>query len=97
MNNRLYDRPYLAGDDYTVADMICLPWTVNYKLAGIDLDEFRYFKRWFEELNARPAVIAGLAVTAGVAPEDPATVSPEEQARRRALLYNQRARPAPVA
>jgi GST-like protein len=42
-------------------------------------------------------VIAGLAVTAGVAPEDPATVSPEEQARRRALLYNQRARPAPVA
>jgi GST-like protein len=97
MNNRLYDRPYLAGDEYTVADMICLPWTVNYKLAGIDLDEFRYFKRWFEELNARPAVIAGLAVTAGVAPEDPATVSPEEQARRRALLYNQRARPAPVA
>ncbi len=97
MNNRLYDRPYLAGDAYTIADMICLPWTVNYALAGIDLDEFKYFKRWFDELNARPAVIAGLAVTAGVAPEDPASVSPEEQARRRALLYNQRARPAPVA
>ena len=97
LNNRLYDRRYLAGEDYTIADMICLPWTVNYKLAGIDLDEFKYFKRWFEELNARPAVVTGLAVTAGVPPEDPATVSPEEQARRRALLYNQRARPAPVA
>jgi GST-like protein len=97
MNNRLYDRPHLAGEAYTIADMICLPWTVNYALAGIDLDEFKYFKRWFEELMARPAVVAGLAVTAGVPPEDPASVSPEEQARRRALLYNQRARPAPVA
>ncbi|MFL5297267.1 MAG: glutathione S-transferase N-terminal domain-containing protein [Phenylobacterium sp.] len=97
LNNRLYDRPYLAGEDYTVADMICLPWTVSWKLQGIDLDEFKYFKRWFEGLMARPAVEKGLAVTAGVAPEDPATLPPEEIARRRALLYNQRARPAPVA
>ena len=42
-------------------------------------------------------LIAGLAVTAGTPPEDPATLSPEEQARRRALLYNQRARPAPAS
>jgi GST-like protein len=94
MNNRLYDRRYLAGG-YSIADMICLPWTVSWKLQGVDLDEFKYFKRWFEELMARPAVERGLAVTAGVAPEDPATLPPEEQARRRALLYNQRARPAP--
>jgi GST-like protein len=97
MNNRLYDRPYLAGDEYTIADMICLPWTVSWKLQGIDLDEFKYFKRWFEELMARPAVEKGLAVTSGLPAEDPATLSPEEQERRRKLLYNQRARPAPVA
>ena len=97
LNNRLYDRPYVAGDEYTIADMICLPWTVSWQLQGIDLDEFKYFKRWFEELNARPAVQRGLAVTTGLPPEDPASLSPEEQARRRALLYNQRARPAPAA
>jgi GST-like protein len=97
MNNRLYDRPYLAGDEYTIADMICYPWTASWKLQGIDLDEFKYFKRWHQELAARPAVERGMAVTAGVPPEDPASVSPEEQARRRKLLYNQRARPAPVA
>jgi GSH-dependent disulfide-bond oxidoreductase len=95
MNNRLYDRRYLAGGEYTIADMICYPWTVTWKLQGIDLDEFKYFKRWFDELSDRAAVQKGLAVTTGVPPEDPATVSPEEQARRRALLYNQRARPAP--
>ena len=97
MNNRLYDRPYLAGDEYTIADMICYPWTASWKLQGIDLDEFKYFKRWHEELTARPAVERGMAVTAGVPPEDPASLSPDEQARRRKLLYNQRARPAPVA
>jgi GSH-dependent disulfide-bond oxidoreductase len=96
LNNRLYDRKYLAGTEYTIADMISYPWTASWKLQGIDLDEFKYFKRWFEELSARPAVAKGLAVTAGVPAEDPASLSPEEQARRRALLYNQRARPAPI-
>jgi GST-like protein len=96
MDNRLYDRRYLAGDEYSIADMISYPWTAGWKLQGIDLDEFRYFKRWFEELSERPAVTRGMAVTAGV-PEDPNTVTPEEQARRRKLLYNQRARPAPAA
>ncbi|HEX2816804.1 MAG TPA: glutathione S-transferase N-terminal domain-containing protein, partial [Phenylobacterium sp.] len=97
LNNRLYDRKYLAGDDYSIADMISYPWTASWKLQGIDLDEFKYFKRWFEELSARPAVEKGMAVTAGLPVEDPASLSPEEQARRRKLLYNQRARPAPAA
>jgi len=97
LNNRLYDRPYLAGDNYSIADMISYPWTASWKLQGIDLDEFKYFKRWFEELSARPAVEKGMAMTTGLPAEDPATLPPEEQARRRKLLYNQRARPAPVA
>lgn len=96
LNNRLYDRPYLAGEAYTIADMISYPWTASWKLQGIDLDEFKYFKRWFEELSERPAVQRGMAVTAGPA-EDPASLTPEEQERRRKLLYNQRARPAPAA
>jgi len=96
MNNRLYDRRYLAGDDYTIADIVSYPWTVNWAQQGIDLDEFRYFKRWFEEVSARSAVQRGMAITAD-AGEDPATITPEEQERRRAILYNQRARPAPAA
>jgi GSH-dependent disulfide-bond oxidoreductase len=96
LNNRLYDRPYLAGDTYSIADMISYPWTVSWKLQGIDIDEFKHFKRWFEELSARPAVERGMAVTAGPA-EDPASLSEEERTRRTKLLYNQRARPAPDA
>ena len=96
LNNRLYDRRYLAGDDYTIADMISYPWTVNWKGQGQDIEEFKYFKRWFEEMGERPAVQRGMAVTAGPA-EDPATMSQEERERRMKMLFNQRARPAPVA
>ena len=74
--------------------MICYPWTASWQLQGIDLNEFKHFKRWFEELSDRPAVQKGMAITAGPA-EDPASLSPAEQERRRKLLYNQRARPAP--
>ena len=31
INNRLYESPYLAGDEYTIADMITYPWTVGWK------------------------------------------------------------------
>jgi GSH-dependent disulfide-bond oxidoreductase len=94
LNNRLYDRRYIAGDDYTIADIASYPWTVSWQQQGIDLTEFPYFKRWFDEISERPAVRRGLAVTAGDA-EDPASLTPEEQERRRKILYNQRARPAP--
>jgi GST-like protein len=95
LNNRLYDRPYLAGDEYTIADMICYPWTIGWKTQGQDISEFKYFKRWFDELGARPAVQRGMAVGAEFS-EDPAKLPPEELERRRKILYNQRARPAPA-
>lgn len=95
LNNRLFDRRYLAGDDYSIADIVSYPWTVGWQSQGIDLDEFRYVRRWFDEVGARPAVQRGLAVTAGPA-EDADSLPPEERERRARLLYNQRARPAPA-
>ncbi len=95
LNNRLYKNRYLAGDQYTIADMISYPWTVNWKAQGQDIEEFPYFKRWFEELGARPGVQRGMAVGADFA-EDPSYVSQDEQDRRARMLYNQRARPVVV-
>jgi GSH-dependent disulfide-bond oxidoreductase len=95
LNNRLYDRRYLAGDEYTIADMISYPWAVNWQAQGQDIEEFPYFKRWLNELAARPAVQKGIAVGADLS-TDPVTLSQEERDRVAALLYNQRARPAPA-
>ena len=94
LNNQLYGQRYVAGDEYTIADMICYPWIVGWKGQGQNLDEFKYVKRWFEELSERPGVKRGMA-----AGEDlPANAEPIDDETRRELqarLYNQRARPAP--
>ena len=37
LNNQLYRQPYLCGDDYTIADMICYPWCVNWAGQGQDI------------------------------------------------------------
>jgi GST-like protein len=95
LNNRLYDREYLAGGAYSIADMICYPWTVNWQGQGQDIAEFPYLRRWQAALAARPAVQRGMAVGADLS-QDPATLPPEERERRAKLLYNQRARPAPA-
>ena len=95
MNNRLYDRRYLAGDEYTIADMISYPWTVNSEAQGQDISEFKYFKRWFDEVGNRPAVKRGME-TGNNLRVDPATLSDEERAQMRKIMYNQRAIPAPA-
>ena len=95
LNNRLYDRRYLAGDDYTIADMACYPWGAYWEAAGIDLDEFKYFKRWYLELSERPAVQRGMSLGEELS-QDFSKLSEDEITRLKALLYNQRARPAPA-
>ena len=95
MDNRLYDRRYLAGDEYTIADMICYPWTLGWENQGQDIEDFPYFKRWFDELGARPAVEGGMAVGSELW-NDFSKLSEEEKVALRKMLYNQRARPAPA-
>ena len=95
LNNRLYDRRYLAGDEYTIADMISYPWTVNWKAQGQDIEEFKHFKRWFDELSERPALKRGMAVGADL-PPDPNSLSDEQRAAIRKRMYNQRAIPVPA-
>ena len=62
---------------------------------GQDIEEFKHFKRWCEELGARPAVQKGMAVGSDLS-GDVSKLPPEEQARIRKLLYNQRAIPVPA-
>ena len=94
MNNQLYHQPYLAGKEYSIADMLSYPWSVGWESQGQNLDDFKHFKRWFEELSERPAVQRGMAAGSELA-NDHSQLSEEDKARVRNLLYNQRARPAP--
>ena len=74
LNNRLYDRPYLAGDEYTIADMICYPWTVSWEGAGPGHQRVQIFQALVRGDGRAPAVQRGMAVTAGPT-EDLATLA----------------------
>lgn len=55
---------YLAGDNYTIADIATFPWARSWKNQGIELDDFPHVKRWFDAISARPAVERGVTVLA---------------------------------
>jgi GST-like protein len=74
--------------------MISYPWTLNWKGLGQEIDEFPYFKRWFDELGRRPGVQRGMAAGSELS-VDTSKLTPEQAESVRKLLYNQRARPAP--
>ena len=61
LNKRLVDREFVAGPDYSIADMASYPWIVPWKRQNQDLDSFPHLKRWFEAIRARPATVAAYA------------------------------------
>lgn len=61
-DKRLAESRYLAGDDYTVADMAVWPWMRRPERQGVERDDFPNFKRWFDEIAERPAVQRGVQV-----------------------------------
>ena len=63
MDRRLGETEFLAGA-YSIADMACFPWTRSYERQGQDLADFPNVRRWFDAIDARPAVKKGLQVLA---------------------------------
>jgi GST-like protein len=69
MDTRLEDRPWIAGQDYTIADISLLGWVRN--LIGfyearelVDFDSLKRVPAWLEQALARPAVQRGLTIPA---------------------------------
>lgn len=64
MNKRLAKSTYLAGPQYSIADIAVFPWLRSWKNQGIDWADYPHLKGWFDEIAARPAVGRGVAVLA---------------------------------
>jgi len=62
LDRRLGEVPYLAGDEYTIADIATYPWVARHEWHKTDLNAFPNVKRWFDTVGARPAVQRGMAV-----------------------------------
>ena len=64
LDRRLGEADYLAGEDYSVADIATYPWAARHEWHGMDLADFPNVKRWYDAIGARPAVERGMAVPA---------------------------------
>lgn len=62
LDRRLADHEYLAGGEYTIADVATWPWIARYEWHGIDWADFPNVLRWYRAIAARPAVQRGFAV-----------------------------------
>ena len=88
MDAQLSVNTFLAGEDYTIADMVTWPWAF---LIGRLIDEsmwetFPNLKRWVDEVHQRPAVLKGRKIGEDLGKRE---LSEEEEKARRELLFNQ--------
>ena len=62
MDRRLSQARFFAGNHYSIADMAIYPWTRSHANQGVDLAAFPNVKRWYDEVEGRPAVQRGVRV-----------------------------------
>lgn len=69
LEKRLADRPYIMGEDYTIADIAIVGWVrtlIGFYGAGevVGYERFTHVQRWYGEILKRPAVERGLNIPA---------------------------------
>lgn len=69
LDKQLAKHRYIAGDEYSIADMAIWPWYGNLVLGRLydaakflDVDGYVHLQRWAKEIDARPAVARGRIV-----------------------------------
>jgi GST-like protein len=64
LNKRLSESEYLAGPDYSIADICTFPWIRNPQRRNVDLVQYPAVRRWHDAIADRPAVRRGVEVLA---------------------------------
>jgi GST-like protein len=59
LETRLSTSDYLAGKEYSIADIATWSWIARHKRHDIGLENFKGLSRWFLDIAKRPAVIKG--------------------------------------
>ena len=64
LDRQLAGKDWVAAGEYTIADMAIMPWLRSYENQGVVMEDYAEVKRWFDAVNARPAVETALQVLA---------------------------------
>tara|TARA_R110002110_G_scaffold36071_32_gene120908 strand:- start:41 stop:733 length:693 start_codon:yes stop_codon:yes gene_type:complete len=62
VERRLNESAYLAGEDYSIADMAVVPWIRRPQRQNVNIDDYPATKAWRDAILARPAVVKGCSV-----------------------------------
>jgi len=62
LDGRLKESEWLAGPDYTIADIANWCWVRTYGWSGVSIDGLDALKRWMDAIKARPAAQKGVTV-----------------------------------
>ena len=62
LDRQLAENEFVAGSDYSIADIAIFPWIMTHKAQGLTLDDWPQVKRWFAAVRKRDAVQRGLAM-----------------------------------
>lgn len=88
MNRRLENNDWLAGDEFTIADIASIGWTARHERQGQDLNNFPHLKRWYDTMMARPGVQRGMAVAQDL--DQKSNIAGNDAAQ--SVLFGQKAR-----
>ena len=50
---------FLAGEEYSIADIATFPWIARHPIHDIGLKKFKNLSRWYEKISQRESVIKG--------------------------------------
>ena len=62
LDQRLAQAEWLAGSEYSIADIANWCWVRTYKWSGVSIDELPHLRRWLDAMRARPACQKGITV-----------------------------------
>ena len=62
LDRRLGEAEWLAGGEYSIADIANWCWVRTYKWSGVSIDGLENLRRWLDAIRARPAAEKGIAV-----------------------------------
>ena len=68
LDRRLADRTFVAGEEYSIADMAIYPWIVSHKWQSQKLEDFPHVERWFNHIKQRPATVRAYELVQKVNP-----------------------------
>ena len=77
MDRHLANSEYLAGEEYSIADIATHPWAQGFERRGVDENDYPNVKRWVKLIHERPAVKRGIDVLANERPSG--NFTPEER------------------